>query len=290
MPLLDSIEKLGRAIFESSFSSGNEAPELAEVRLAVLDAVKARTHRAGSVRVLSDNLIRVRLRGIPDEQANAFESGILADYLANALRDALSRSSFRFPENLRVEVATTTLLPAPGQGWVGVETELEVMAQAPEQLKAPRTARLVVVQGAANKPELVLTKARTNIGRTVDVYQADGPVRRNDLAFAEDNEINRTVSREHAHILLSDPAQNASSAPGLQQPDHGRRPGRVALAQRKSREYRIFNDRWYKGANCGLWILRDGLSQPVHRGDRGLVLRAGDEIHAGRAIIKFLSR
>ncbi|MBV8847266.1 MAG: hypothetical protein JO307_31035 [Bryobacterales bacterium] len=262
MALLDSIEKLGRAIFESSFTSGTEAPELAEIRLAVLDAAKARSHRAGSVRVLSDNVIRVRLRGIPDEQANAFESGVLADYLASALRDGLSRSSFRFPENLRVEVAATSLLPSPGQAWVGVETALEVTAPAPEQPKSQRTGRLVVLQGTANKPELALTKARTNVGRTVDVYQADGPVRRNDLAFTEDNEINRTVSREHAHIL----------------------------GERKSGEYRIFNDRWYKGANCGLWILRDGLSQPVHRGDRGLVLRSGDEIHAGRAIIKFLSR
>ena len=46
--------------------------------------------------------------------------------------------------------------------------------------------------------------------------------------------------------------------------------------------------RWYKGENCGLWILRDGLSRPVHRGDQGVVLMPDDEIYVGRAVIKFV--
>lgn len=262
MALFDSIEKLGRAIFESSFSAAHDAPELTEIRLAVLDAVKSRSHRAGAVRVLSHDLIRVQLRGVPEAQASAFEGGFLAEYLARDVRSALARSSFRFPENLRVEVHTIPGLPGPGEGWVAVETEMDAASSAQEPARPQRTARLVVLQGTANKPELALNKTRTNIGRTVDVFHDDGPARRNDLAFVEDSEINRTVSREHAHIV----------------------------AQKKSSEYRIFNDRWYKGANCGLWILREGLSQPVHRGDHGLVLQAGDEIHAGRAVIKFVAR
>ena len=49
----------------------------------------------------------------------------------------------------------------------------------------------------------------------------------------------------------------------------------------------MFNDRIYKGeANCGLWILRDGLSQPVHRGTRGTILCFGDEIHLGQAVVR----
>lgn len=260
MPLFDSLEKLGRAIFESSFSAAKDAPELVEIRLAVLD-VKARTHRTGSVRVLSDNLVRVQLRGIPESQAHAFEGGFLDEYLTRDLHAALARSSYRFPEVLRVEVTAVAELPRSGEGWVAVATEMDASPEA-EPPRPARTARLVVLQGTANKPELVLNRTRTNIGRTVDVFHADGPARRNDLAFVEDSEINRTVSREHAHIL----------------------------AQTKSGEYRIYNDRWYKGANCGLWIFRDGLSQPVHRSDRGIVLKPGDEIHAGRAVIKFVAR
>jgi hypothetical protein len=33
--------------------------------------------------------------------------------------------------------------------------------------------------------------------------------------------------------------------------------------------------------------VRDGLSQPVHRNTRGAVLKDGDEIHLGRAIVRF---
>ena len=267
MAILDSIEKLGRAIFESSFSAPTDAPELAEIRLVILDAVKARSHRTGPVRVLSHDLIRVHLLGVPESQTGAFEGGLLADYLTRDLRAALARSSYRFPENLRVEVHTSATLPGPGDGWVSVETEMDTSAAPPEPLRQQRNGRLVVIQGTANKPEVVLNKARTNIGRTVDVFHAEGPARRNDLAFVEDSEINRTVSREHAHIMAPSPG-----------------------ARKNAGEYRIFNDRWYKGANCGLWILRDGLSQPVHRGERGLVLQAGDEIHAGRAVIKFVAR
>lgn len=262
MALIDSIEKLGRAIFESSFSDTSNTPELAEIRLAVLDAVKARTHRAGKVRVLSDNVVRVQLRGIPEMQTSTFEGGFLADHLSRALHEALTRSSYRFPDNLRVEVEAVAALPARGEGWIAVQTEMEASPAAPELPRSSRAGRLIVLQGVATKPELPLTKTRTNIGRTVDVYHADGPMRRNDLAFVEDTDINRTVSREHAHIL----------------------------SQKKTGDYRIYNDRWYKGSNCGLWILRDGLSQPVHRGDRGVILQPGDEIHAGRAVIKFAAR
>ena len=93
----------------------------------------------------------------------------------------------------------------------------------------------------------------------------DGPSRRNDLAFTEDNEINRSVSREHAHVLY----------------------------HKADGEYRLYNDRWYKTAgklsgNCGLWIIRDGLSQEVHRNSRGFKLEPGDEIQLGQAIVRFL--
>ena len=57
------IEKLGRAIFEAPFGGGRiskDAPELAEIRLAVLDAVKSKSHRAGGKSVFPFNLIRIQ--------------------------------------------------------------------------------------------------------------------------------------------------------------------------------------------------------------------------------------
>jgi pSer/pThr/pTyr-binding forkhead associated (FHA) protein len=146
-----------------------------------------------------------------------------------------------------------------GEQWILIETG-KAPKREPEPARLARAANLTVIDGTANLAALPLKKSRINIGRTENVYRAEGPSRRNDLAFSEDTEINRTVSREHAHILLD----------------------------KTSGEHRIFNDRWYKqAANCGLWILRDGLSQPVHRGARGVALKDGDEIHIGRAVVRF---
>jgi pSer/pThr/pTyr-binding forkhead associated (FHA) protein len=123
------------------------------------------------------------------------------------------------------------------------------------------------MRGTATVSEIPLNKERTNIGRTVEIYRAQGPSRRNDLAFTEENEINCTVSREHAHILYI----------------------------KNTGEYRLFNDRWHRqttdaAGNCGLWIIRDGLSREVHRDARGVKLEWGDEIQLGRAIVKFQPR
>jgi hypothetical protein len=73
--------------------------------------------------------------------------------------------------------------------------------------------------------------------------------------------VNRSVSREHAHIQFDKAAG----------------------------EYRLFNDRWYPlgGHDCGTWIVRDGMSQEVHRNARGTKLEPGDEIHFGLAVVVF---
>ena len=262
MPIPTMIERLGRAIFEAPFESGRiakEAPELAEIRLAVLDAVKAKSHRASGKHVFPYNVVLVQLLGVPEDQAPVFQSEFLSNYLAGELKTGLRRSAFRFPADLRVEIHTDPRLPAQSEQWLSVQTRLD--ESKPEEPSQPtQPARLVIVQGAASVPEIALSKPRTNIGRTAEVFRTAGPSRKNDLAFTEDNEINRTVSREHAHILY---------AP-------------------KAREYRIINDRFYKGnENCGIWIVRDGLSQPVHRSARGTLLRAGDEIHLGSAVLRF---
>jgi hypothetical protein len=260
------IERLGRAIFEAPFGGNRiskDAPELAEIRLAVLDAVKLKSHRASGKHVFPYNVVRVELLGVPEEQAAVFQSEFLASYLADELKTGLKRSNYRFAPDLRVDIRTTPRLPMPKENWLAVETELENRKAEDAASRPRRPAKLVVINGAANHQELLLSKLRTNIGRTAEVFREAGPSRRNDLVFTEDNEINRTVSREHAHIIHSP----------------------------KTGEYRIINDRWYKGeANCGIWIVRDSLSQPVHRGSRGTVLKPGDEVHLGSAILRFQTK
>lgn len=264
MPVTEWFEKLGRAIFESPFGGraiSPDSPELAEIRLAVLREVKSKTHRVSGLEVFPYNGVRIFLRGVPSEQADLFAGPFFAQFCEEELRAGLAKSGIRFPEDIEVDVDTTTALPLEGEQWLSVESQLRPRETASN---ADNTAaKIIVTKGAANHSELTLTKSRTNIGRTADVYRTDGPSRRNDLAFDEKDEISRTVSREHAHITWS----------------------------KKTGEYRVFNDRSYdpktKGTVCGLWIIRDGLSYEVHRGVRGVKLENGDEIHLGRAVLRF---
>jgi hypothetical protein len=180
-------------------------------------------------------------------------------YIEQEVRSALRNAGCRFPEDLLAEVDASGGLPKPGEDWLVVT----VLSQRPAGTERG-IARLVVREGAANVAELPVEKPRTNIGRVLDVYRSEGLFRRNDLVFAEDTPVNRTVSREHAHIRFD----------------------------RATGEYRLFNDRWYPlsgpgAAECGTWIVREGMSLEVHRSARGTKLERGDEIHFGRAVVIF---
>jgi hypothetical protein len=195
------------------------------------------------------------MSGVEEARAGVFRTGFFRQYLEHEIRGALRVDSIRFPEDLQVEVEVATGLPMPGERWLHVVAEARVQPSA-------REARLIVRQGVANATEVPIDRARIHIGRDIDVYRNGGMHRRNDLAFIEDNDVNRSVSREHAHI------------------DHDRVSG----------EYRLFNDRWYaRGGDCGTRIVRHGVSLEVHRDSRGAKLQPGDEIHLGRAVLEFLA-
>ena len=264
MKISELIERLGRTVFEAPFGATaqvmGDSPEVAEIRIAVLDEVKKKIQRAGGQALFPYNVVRIQIRAAAEEGA-VFERDFFRRFFDEEVRKGLTKEICRFPDDLRVEIHASS----EEQEWLRIEMlAVEIAPSVEEAPRIRRGARLVVAAGNANKGELPLQKARTNIGRLTDVYKAEGLSRRNDLAFAEDNAINRTVSREHAHIL------------------HDKKTG----------EYRLFNDRWYKRGNkaennCGLWIVRDGMGQEVHRDTRGTRLLPGDEIHLGKAVVKF---
>ena len=259
MNLTEYLEKFGRTLFESPLARTaplESPPELAEIRFAVLDQVKRNSYRAGARQVFPYDLVRVSMRGVEESRAPAFRSVFFRQYLEQEIQASLRADHVRFPEQLRVDVDIATGLPMPNEPWLTVAVGSREQAGA-----SKNSARLVVSQGSSNTPELPLDKPRVHIGREVDVYRNGGMHRRNDLAFVEDSEENRSVSREHAHI------------------DRDTTTG----------EYRLFNDRWYeRGADCGTRIVRDGVSIEVHRDTRGTRLEPGDEIHLGRAVVVFV--
>jgi hypothetical protein len=258
MNLGQFLEKFGRTMLERPLATSpdpDEPPELAEIRLAILDQVREKSYRSGGRKVFPYDLLRVELRGVEQSRAPVFAGQFFRKYLEQEVHNALRTGGCRYPENLRVDVAAVVGLPQRDEPW------LIVQAVSLEQAGAGKpVARLLVREGEANAAELPLDKARINIGRVVDVYREAGLYRRNDLSFGSESEINRSVSREHAHIVHD----------------------------RVSGEYRLFNDRWYpRGGDCGTWIVRDGMSQEVHRNARGTRLEPGDEIHLGKAVLVF---
>lgn len=263
MSLGEFLERFGRTVFEAPLGGGRstelkEPEELAEIRLAVLDQVHEKSYRSGARKVFPYDLLRVHLRGLEESRRDVFAGSFFRRYLEQEIKGSLHSAGCRYPENLRVEVDASASLPVKGERWLVVEAATQ---EKPAEGAAP-VARLVVREGKANMEIVPLTKARIYIGRVVDVYREHGIYRRNDLVFADDSEINRTVSREHAHIRYD----------------------------RATGEYRIFNDRWDargQTGECGTWIVRDGLSQEVHRDSRGVKLEPGDEIHFGRAVVDF---
>jgi hypothetical protein len=220
-----------------------------------LEEVRRKSHRAGARIVFPFDLVRVSMRGVEESRAAAFRSGFFRSYLAHEIQGKLRADSVRFPEQLQVEVEVATGLPMPDEPWI---TVVAASLERPAGLR--NRARLLVRQGSANAQELSIDKPRIHIGREVDVYRDGGIRRRNDLAFVEDSDVNRSVSREHAHIDFDD----------------------------RTGECRLFNDRWYaRGTDCATRIVRDGVSLEVHRDTRGTKLEPGDEIHLGRAIVSF---
>jgi len=259
MNLTEFLEKWGRTLFEAPLAgtpNPEEPPELAEIRLAVLDQIREKSYRSGGRKVFPYDLLRVQLRGVEESRCAVYGGRFFRKYLEQEVRSALVQSACRYPESLRVEVQVTSGLPQRGENWLRVETGQQQHANGGRSV-----AKLVVREGAANEAEIRLDKARINIGRAGDVMRSEGLHRRNDLVFAADTEVNRSVSREHAHITLD----------------------------KATGEYRLFNDRWYPlgGHDCGTWIVRDGMSLEVHRNSRGTKLETGDEIHLGLAVVEF---
>jgi hypothetical protein len=261
MRFSEYLERWGRTIFEKPFAPAqDELPaEVAEIRLAILDEIRGKSYIAGGKKVFPYNLLRIRLLGVDTTRAAMFAGRFFQQYFEHEVRQCLRRDDCLFPDDLRAEVSVTGQLPKPEEDWLTVQAETVDRPPA-----ARRLAKLVVLAGKATEPELTLSKARTNLGRTPEVYRSEGLFRRNDLSFAADTETNRTVSREHAHILFD----------------------------RSTSVYRLFNDRWYQreeeaNGNCGTWIVREGMSHEVHRGGRGMKLQPGDEIHLGKAVLRF---
>jgi hypothetical protein len=145
----------------------------------------------------------------------------------------------------------------PRPDWARPEYHLE-LARVPTASRATPAARrrleLIVTKGTADRETYAFDAGPVTLGRGADVRSTRQRLLRvNHVAFVEGGgDINRTVSRCHAHID-AEPAG-----------------------------FRIFDDGSAEGTN----VIRQGRGVPVPRGGRGLRLESGDEIVLGEACVR----
>ena len=239
-----------------------------EIVPAILDEVEDRVEpTGGGGRVFPYNRLVVTVRIDPTRRAAAEAVFAHGAPLGERIRERLQAAGCEPPPDLETALRFDEKPPAEGDPDFAIEyrrrpTSSRRAEPAVLPPAAPPTVQVQVVAGRAERKTLSWSAARIEVGRLKEVEdRARGRVRRNDLAFVEDeaDEINRTVSRAHAHLEYD--------------------PG--------SRELRLYDD----GSVHGTRVIRAGRTLDVpRRGRHGVRVQSGDELQFGRARVQIQIR
>jgi len=252
-----SIERGFRRWTERLFGAAN-SDELMMTHRAILEEVEGKIETlARGRRVFPFAHLTVTLVSA-DANRRAILETAFGERLEADIREALEAAACEVPPGFSIEVHAAESGPTPFE--IAYATAVAAPATPVTPAAAPTAPavppRLAVVKGKTDRPEYLLEKARTNIGRLAELTDSEHRVvRRNDIVFEEGaDEANATVSRRHAHIRL----------------DEG--------------DYRLCDDE----SEFGTRVFRDGHAIEVPAGNRrGERLRPGDEIYLGRACLRF---
>ena len=255
--------------------AGEPAPtEPLEIRQAVLQAIVDLTRPAGrGRRLLPFDRIDVEILAPTVDGRRVFEAVLARDEgLEAAASRLLASAGCDVTSSCGIEVHYRKRRPP---GWTPEQhfavtgraeaardaTAATAVAEA-APVAAPATAAVLplvvlkVIKGQATKRSVELRAGRINIGRQEEVSDRDQRlVRRNQLVFVEGEPLSDTVSRAHAHVRC---------APGG--------------------ECRLRDD----NSAYGTRVVRGGQTiDVVPTNTRGVRLQPGDEVHLGRAIVRF---
>ncbi len=224
-----------------------------ELLQAALDELERKVQPAGrGERVFPYNRIVVHVA-----QPNADRAAVEAVFrqLETRLRDRLGEMQCAPPPSLAARLSFSRRPAADGAPVVSVECFTEPDTTAPPvQASTCPTMTLSVVKGRCDQAEYTLADRVILIGRTAELVDAMGRVRRNHVAFVEEPDgVSETVGRAHARL------------------------------QFEAGAYRLFNE----SRSNPTYVVRHGRSHQVVAHDpQGLRLQSGDELHLGRAVIR----
>src|SRR5262249_31670320 len=146
----------------------------------------------------------------------------------------------------------------PPSNWPSGEhfTVDPIVASGSAIAPTPPPLRLVVLCGSSARSSYTFSKLVVRIGRSDAPLDRRGRPRYNDVAFIDNHdETHKTVTRGHCHVR------------------YDKRTGR----------YRVFDE----GSANGTRIVRSGEIVDVRSRDpQGVALIHGDELHAGRAVLR----
>lgn len=240
---------------------GGRAPrEPLEIRRAVIDALVAQVRPVGrGRRVLPFSRATIQVVASDATERRVLKEALDPEDLTRELLLDIERAGGQ-TAGLDLSVRFTR---EAGRAWLpGARFHITV-AQPEEDDALPvgeggptQSVVLRVLEGDGRPRTLTTDARRINIGRQVDVVDPSGrPIRRNDVAFIGDDDVSRSVSRAHAFITVDAGAGSC----------------------------RVFDE----NSAHGTQVEREGRRISVPAGRDGLRLRPGDEIHLGRAVLRF---
>jgi len=256
---MNFLEKLERAIEEKleRFQKRGAGREPLEITNAILSEVETKITPVGvGRRVFPFNNLKVELYAA-DEERRALYKVVFVDgeRLKNAISERLGPPRCETPKRLSIEVSVVSET-APDQTDKGFH--ISYLYREDDKAGASKTgARLIVLRGEAYSRVFKIEKQEVRIGRQSEVLNKDGlPLRRNDLVFLDNqNEINQSVSRKHAHLKLD-------STTG---------------------QFKVYDD----NSAYGTVVIRADRDPLKVTRNFGVALQSGDEIYFGQACVKF---
>jgi hypothetical protein len=228
-----------------------------EIGQAVLDDVERRVEPVGrGRRVFPYTRLLLRVRQVGTDRA-PLESAL--EGIDLKIRERLAEVRCDVPRT--IDVRLTFLKKAPAE-WrseqmFSIDYVREAELPAPVEPPVPVPAvHVAVLRGAATESSYTFIEPVISIGRSPDLTDELGRVRRNRVAFLDTVDgVTETVGRAHARLRFDT----------------------------ASREYRLFDD----GSSNGTAIIRGGTTITVPpRDPRGVRVQSGDEVQVGRAVIK----
>jgi hypothetical protein len=142
------------------------------------------------------------------EEKHLYEAAVYADDEKRFKEEEVQRIAddyaIALPQNWTMEMIFADAAPPEAMPAKEADTALFISTKKKPKVHKEATAFIRVLNGEAEKESytIISSRGKINIGREKRVQTADGFMRENGIAFpgASNNESNRSVSRQHAHI------------------------------------------------------------------------------------------